>query len=261
MRISFEKYHGTGNDFIMVDIRNHAIPEDADRIARLCHRRYGVGADGLIMLGRSESYDFSMRYFNADGREGSMCGNGGRCITAFAHQLGFILNETAFEAIDGPHKASILSHSDNNYQVRLQMADVKISAWTGDEIFLDTGSPHLVKQCRNINDIDINKLGKQIRNEKRFSPEGTNVNFIEEKDGKLFIRTYERGVEAETLSCGTGVTASALAWALRKQIPGPVSLQTMGGTLLVHFSQLTDIFTDIYLEGPAIRSFSGDIEI
>ncbi len=261
MRIPFEKYHGTGNDFVLVDNRNHVIPEDADTIAQICHRRYGIGADGLILLGNSDDHDFSMRYFNADGHESSMCGNGGRCITAFARQLGIIQQECSFLAVDGTHQASIISEEGKISIVRLQMMDVEIGQWNEDDIFLDTGSPHLVKECSMIQSLDVMTEGRRIRHDERFAPGGTNVNFIEESSEGLNIRTYERGVESETLSCGTGVTAGALAWSLRKHIEGPIKVISMGGLLKVHFNRKEDHFTDIYLEGPAAHVFSGELDI
>jgi diaminopimelate epimerase len=261
MKLSFSKYHGTGNDFIIVDIRNRAIQLDTDSIAHFCHRRYGIGADGLILLDKSAEYDFSMRYFNADGKESSMCGNGGRCITAFANRLGIIDKETTFEAVDGIHHASILSKDNEIYVVKLQMSDVAKNTWNEDDIFLDTGSPHLVKVCSNLDNLDVDTHGRRIRHHDRFLPEGTNVNFIEEKGDTLFIRTYERGVESETLSCGTGVTAAALAWALRAHVESPVQLKSKGGGLTVYFNKTGDSFTDVYLEGPAAFVFTGEIEI
>ena len=261
MKLAFSKYHGTGNDFIMVDIRNRAMPEDADIIAYLCHRRFGIGADGLILLDKSAVHDFSMRYFNSDGYESSMCGNGGRCISAFARRLGIIQSEATFEAIDGIHHAKILKEEKQLYEVRLQMMDVEAATWNEDDIFLDTGSPHLVKVCSNLDQLNVNTHGRWIRNEERFSPGGVNVNFIEEKDDLLHIRTYERGVEEETLSCGTGVTAAALAWAIKQHIEGPVHFMTRGGRLSVHFVRTDDKFTGIFLEGPAAFVYSGEIEI
>jgi len=261
MRILFDKYHGTGNDFIMVDIRNHAISDDPDIIAYLCHRRFGVGADGLIFLDNSAEHDFSMRYFNADGHEASMCGNGGRCIAAFASSLGIIQNTSVFEAADGLHTAEIMSADGPSAMVKLKMADVRGSEWSGDEIFLDTGSPHLVKYSPGVKNIDVLNEGRKIRMQKRFGPGGTNVNFVEENPSGLYIRTYERGVEEETYSCGTGATAAALAWSVRNNISSPVKLNSPGGSLLVHFKREGPDFTNIYLEGPAKHVYSGEIEI
>jgi len=261
MKIAFEKYHGTGNDFILVDIRNHAIPTGADIIAELCDRSFGIGADGLIMLDVSEGHDFDMRYFNADGRESTLCGNGGRCITAFARKLGIIETEASFSAKDGIHHSKILQANDHECLVSLSMADVVTANWTGNSIFLDTGSPHLVQLCSELQKIDVYSEGKKLRNDPRYGPAGTNVNFIESLDGKLNIRTYERGVEDETLSCGTGVTAAAIGWAIRDGLASPIQLHTRGGNLKVSFNREGKIFTDIQLEGPASYVFSGQIEL
>jgi len=261
MRIAFDKYHGTGNDFVMLDVRNQSIPEDPGTIAYLCHRRFGIGSDGLIMLGKSKEYDFSMRYFNSNGKEASMCGNGGRCIIAFANKLGIINDKAVFEAVDGIHRAHILANDGNTSIVKLQMGDVAGSEWNDDEIFLDTGSPHLVKLTSNLKELDVNTVGRHLRVQERFGPEGTNVNFIEKGGNGLHIRTYERGVESETYSCGTGATAAALAWSLKDDAESPVNLECLGGTLRVHFERTGTDFKDIYLEGPAERVFSGEIEI
>jgi len=261
MNVLFEKYHGTGNDFILIDIRNHAIPDTADIIAYLCDRHFGIGADGLIMLGLADGYDFSMRYFNADGHEASLCGNGGRCITAFAHKLGIIEREAFFTAVDGTHRAVILSADSNQYMVSLEMHDVEASEWEDDSIFMDTGSPHLVNLCKNLSSRDVKAEGKRIRHDSRFSPHGTNVNFIEEIDEIINIRTYERGVEDETLSCGTGITAAAIGWAIKNNLNTPLKLKAIGGMLKVSFDRTDNHFTNIKLEGPAEYVFSGQIEI
>lgn len=261
MRIVFEKYHGTGNDFIMIDIRNQAIPQSPDIIAQLCERRFGIGADGLIMLDTSAKNDFSMRYFNADGHESSMCGNGGRCITAFARRLGMIRKEAIFEAVDGMHRANILSQTGNLYEISLQMADVKASSWNEEGIFLDTGSPHFIQIREDIDNIDINHEGRKLRNSPMFSPGGTNVDFIEGSDDLLHVRTYERGVEAETLSCGTGVTAAAIGWAIKNGLDGPLKVKARGGMLEVSFNKNGKHFEHVYLQGPVAYVFSGNIDI
>lgn len=261
MNIPFEKYHGTGNDFIIVDIRNHAIPDDPAIISYLCDRHFGIGADGLIMLDKSAAYDFVMRYFNADGKEASMCGNGGRCITGYAEKHGIIKQEAVFLASDGPHHARINKKTNNSYIVDLQIADVKKSNWEQDRIFIDTGSPHLIQLCEGLKDFDVVQEGRKLRFSKEFAPEGTNVNFIEEVNGVVHIRTYERGVEAETLSCGTGVSASAIAWALRNNLPSPIEISAVGGILKVYFQRDGDLFTEVRLEGPAEFVFSGKIDI
>jgi len=261
MKIPFEKYHGTGNDFILIDIRNHAIQPGSDIIAHLCDRNFGIGADGLIMLDVSEDLDFIMRYFNADGREASLCGNGGRCITAFASRLGLIKNEALFKAVDGIHHASIISMAGNEWLISLKMADVEAPVWVEDAVFLDTGSPHLVNICKGLLSMDVYKDGGKLRNAPHFGPSGTNVNFIEEIDGLLNIRTYERGVEAETLSCGTGVTAAAIGWAVRNNLSSPLPIRARGGDLEVSFERKGNEFTNIKLQGPASFVFSGLIEI
>lgn len=261
MKIAFEKYHGTGNDFIIIDIRNHAIPPTSDIIAHLCDRRYGIGADGLIMLDDSESQDFDMRYFNADGNESTLCGNGGRCITAFARNLGIIKTKASFSAADGIHNADILSVDGKECLVSLAMADVEATNWDGDSIFLDTGSPQLVNMCSGLSTLDVYNKGQKLRYDPLYGPSGTNVNFIEDLNGKLSIRTYERGVEDETLSCGTGVTAAAIGWAIKNDLPSPVQLHARGGILKVSFKREGKLFTNIRLEGPATFVFSGQIEL
>jgi len=261
MTYAFEKYHGTANDFIILDIRNHAIPDDPDIISQLCDRHTGIGADGVIFLEDSALYDFKMRYFNADGNEGSMCGNGGRCISAFAHKHCLISDNTTFEAIDGKHHAEILEINGDEYLVRLDMRDVRPAKWEDGSIFLDTGSPHLVKQCKNLSSCDVVSEGREIRYSARFSPGGTNVNFIELVDGVLHVRTYERGVENETLSCGTGVAAAAISQAIGYGAESPLEVKTLGGMLKVSFKKTDREFTDIKLEGAAKFVFSGQIEI
>lgn len=261
MTIAFEKYHGTGNDFILIDIRNRAIPEDADIIAHWCDRRFGIGADGLITLGLSDTHDFNMKYYNSDGRLSSMCGNGGRCIIAFARQLGLISTETSFSAPDGEHRGSILSSHKGTYRVSLQMSDVRARNWDDKGIFLDTGSPHYVLMQEDLQNLDVAGQGKKIRNDPAFAPGGTNVNFMEVKKGVIHLRTYERGVEDETLSCGTGVTAAAIAYSLKTGYDNGSTIVTRGGKLSVSFSRKDMDFSEIYLQGPAVHVFSGTLEL
>lgn len=261
MKIAFEKYHGTGNDFIMIDIRNHAIPLEADIIAHWCDRRFGIGADGLITLGSSDTHDFNMGYYNSDGRPSTMCGNGGRCIIAFARQLGAIGSEAFFIAPDGEHRGSILSSGNGNFQVSLQMGNVRAGNWNDKSIFLDTGSPHFVLMHDKLEALDVPEAGKKIRNDPAFAPGGTNVDFMELKDGKIQLRTYERGVEGETLSCGTGVTAAAIAYALKTGSDKGMEVFTRGGKLEVSFCREGNEFREVYLKGPAVHVFSGTIEI
>jgi len=262
MKLVFYKYHGTGNDFILIDNRNDIFKPDEKIISALCHRRFGIGADGLMTLNSHPEVDFEMRYYNADGREGTMCGNGGRCIAAFARFLNIIDKETEFSAIDGIHKASILSESGSVSIVSLQMQDVIIPAQQKNSLFLDTGSPHYVEFVKNLDETDVFNRGKKIRWDKRFQPGGTNVNFVELTGTKLKVATFERGVEDVTLSCGTGVTASALAASLVTGTgSGTFDIVTDGGNLKVSFIKEKNRFTGISLEGPAERVFTGETEI
>lgn len=261
MNLKFHKYQGTGNDFIIIDNRNNNFKIDSDIISYLCNRRIGIGADGLICLGASEKYNFQMKYYNSDGKEGSMCGNGGRCITAFAAKLGIIGKKAVFEAIDGIHEAEIINFSDTEEIIRLYMKDVDKIIKNGENYFLNTGSPHLVIFTNNINEIDVTKEGRNIRYSNDFAPSGTNVNFVEVLQNELFVRTYERGVEDETLSCGTGVTATALAYASYKQDIDNVTIKTNGGYLNVGFKKSEKSFCNIYLQGAVKFVFTGDIDI
>ena len=207
MKFNFYKYQGTGNDFIIIDIRTNICSLSEFQIKELCDRRFGIGADGLMFLEDEPGFDFSMKYYNADGKENSMCGNGGRCLVAFAKSLRLIESNTVFKAIDGPHKAIL----NKNNTISLQMQNVDDIKIVNTNYFLNTGSPHYVTFRDNITTIDVYNRGQEIRNSAEFEPAGTNVNFVEIKDEKLFVRTYERGVENETFSCGTGVTASAIS--------------------------------------------------
>ncbi len=254
--IQFHKYQGTGNDFVMIDNREGGFDKsNLKDIANLCDRRFGIGADGVILIEDSETTDFEMIYFNPDGSQ-SLCGNGSRCAVMFANFLGIIQSETIFTAVDGVHKAKICDD-----QVHLLMHDVLDYEEIGEDYLIDTGSPHYLKYVEHTNDIDPVIEGQKIRYSERFEKEGVNVNFLElvEKDG-LKIRTYERGVEAETFSCGTGCTAAALSLGLKNDIE-EVSLQAIGGKLKVSFSKEGNTFRNIYLIGPAEPVFSGQITI
>lgn len=256
--MTFYKYQGTGNDFIIVDNRLQSINKnDTKRIERLCHRRFGIGADGFILLENDENTDFKMVYYNADGNESSMCGNGGRCIVAFAKFLGLIENETEFIAIDGLHKAKIEKET-----VQLQMQDVTEIETFENHQFLDTGSPHHVEMVSNISDFEVRTKGAKIRYGKPYNATGSNVNFVEQlATDKFEVRTYERGVEDETLSCGTGVTAVALAMhKTAKTKSNIVSLKVQGGELKVTFNSINNGYKDIWLIGPAELVFKGEIE-
>jgi diaminopimelate epimerase len=256
--MQFYKYQGTGNDFILVDDRQQNFPIQKGLVAQLCHRRFGIGADGLILLQNHAEYDFRMVYFNADGNESSMCGNGGRCLVRFAHHLGVFNEKTTFLAVDGVHEAFI-----RDGLVHLKMTDVTEVQHDPAFDFLNTGSPHYVAYVQDLRHFDVFGQGKQIRYSDRFAPGGTNVNFVEQLEtDNLFVRTYERGVEDETYSCGTGVTACALSYFLRKsEVPTAghtVRIQTLGGQLQVSFRpDGTGRFSDIYLIGPAERVFEG----
>jgi diaminopimelate epimerase len=258
MQLPFHKYQGTGNDFIIFDNRRETFPVRRDLIARLCHRRFGIGADGLMLLQNHPDYDFHMVYFNADGNPSSMCGNGGRCLVKFAQSLGVFETETVFLAVDGPHEARV-----GDGLVHLKMADVDQIKRESVYDFLNTGSPHYVTFVDNVQATDVAGQGRTIRYSETFRPGGgTNVNFVERmKDNTLFVRTYERGVEDETYSCGTGVTACALAASYR-DLKSPVRIKTLGGDLQVSFRKEGEQkFTDIYLIGPADRVFEGEITI
>lgn len=259
--LPFYKYQGAGNDFVVVDNRGPIyLPEPGpELVRRLCHRRFGVGADGLMLLQNKEGFDFEMIYFNADGKEGSMCGNGGRCIVAFARRLGLIKNRCRFLAIDGPHEAII----ERQNWVELKMGNVSGIEIGENYYYLDTGSPHYVTFVDDVARVDVVQEGRAVRYSDRFEGEGTNVNFVQLTSGGISVATYERGVEDETLACGTGVTASAIAYYLRK--PGKsrqeVAIRAKGGQLLVRFRPADGGFEEIWLCGPAALVFEGEIEI
>jgi diaminopimelate epimerase len=256
MELIFSKYHATGNDFILVDNRSKDIRLSNRQIAGLCDRHFGIGADGLMLLEQEANYDFKMVYYNSDGNESSMCGNGGRCIVAFAQKLGLIKDNVKFVAIDGPHSASI----DQKGIVSLKMGDVDKIDNHETYVLLNTGSPHYVTWVDETDSIDVFKEGKEIRNSEPFSKEGINVNFVEKLNNGLKVRTYERGVEDETLSCGTGVTAAAIAYSDNKTGPFIVPIETPGGTLEVSFTKEThNKAKDVFLKGPAQFVFEGKI--
>jgi diaminopimelate epimerase len=258
MDLQFYKYQGTGNDFVMIDDRQNKFDESNHKlIAFLCDRKFGIGADGLILIREHDDYDFEMVYFNADGHEGSMCGNGGRAIVRFAHDLGMIGNETKFIAVDGEHLASVTTNN-----ISLKMMNVTTIEEAKNFYFMDTGSPHYVEFLdEDLNQTDVYNKGKSIRYNERFKEVGTNINFVEKTSAtSLYVRTYERGVENETLSCGTGVTACALASSF-KGMKSPVSIKTLGGDLSISFEKKNEGFENIFLIGPAQKVFKGKIKI
>lgn len=260
MKLKFQKYQGTGNDFILIDNRDGQFPCDNQAITLLCDRHFGIGADGLLLLETIDGYDFRMVYYNSDGSPATMCGNGGRCIAAFANRLGIVGPNAHFMAADGPHNARIEVLDDHNSQVELSMKDV-IPGDVGEHfVILNTGTPHFVRFVEEPDSVDIMTEGAAIRYAPDYAPEGINVDFVSHADDQIYVRTYEKGVEAETLSCGTGVTASAIAASV---FTGRNSYEvtTRGGKLAVRFERNGVTFTNIRLSGPATFAYSGEINI
>ena len=261
MKIHFYKYQGAGNDFILVDNRENTIEHhDVRLMAHLCNRRFGIGGDGIMFLQNKEGHDFEMVYYNADGQPSSMCGNGGRCIVAFAKFLGIIDAETEFLAVDGPHYAKITAEGD---WVSLQMIDVDTITNDGEAYVLNTGSPHYIAMANDLTNKDVYQDGYAIRNNDTYRAKGINVNFVEPNDNGYFVRTFERGVEDETFACGTGVTAVALAMAKHNHQTGHIDtpIKVLGGDLNIRFNYDGKVFTDIFLEGPAVRVFDGEVGV
>jgi len=261
MNLEFYKYHGAGNDFIMIDCRNADEKQfSLEVVKHLCDRHLGIGSDGLILLLEDNSADFRMKYFNSDGKEGTMCGNGGRCITAFARDLGIIKDKTVFSGIDGLHHASF----QGGEIVDLQMIDVKGVNKFEDGFLINTGSPHFVCFKKSIQHINVFGEGREMRHQERFSASGANINFVETLDNNSFkIRTYERGVEDETLACGTGSVASAISsYILNKTDKSSYIVEAKGGRLEVRFNANQDgTFTDVWLKGPVKFVFKGEISL
>ncbi|MBC7936124.1 MAG: diaminopimelate epimerase [Rhizobacter sp.] len=260
MHLHFYKYHGTGNDFVILDNRNRAYDELSNQqVTKICHRHFGIGADGLMMLNHKPGYDFEMIYYNADGKPSSMCGNGGRCLVKFAYDMGIHKYTYRFIAVDGNHEAEI----DNHNRVRLKMQDVETIEEHSSYSVLNTGSPHYVKFTNDVAAADVVANGRAIRNSHHFAVEGINVNFVESTgEDSIFVRTYERGVEDETMSCGTGVTAAALISAHNERGFNRVEIKTPGGHLSVEFNKISDhVFKDIWLCGPATFVYKGEIDI
>ncbi len=257
MDYEFAKYQGTGNDFIILDNRLNYFPKnDTNLVSRLCDRRFGIGADGLLLLENDKSADFRMVYFNSDGKPGTMCGNGGRCLVAFAHSLGIIGDTTSFSASDGLHHASI-----SGDQVSLSMSDVKEVSKKRNAFFLDTGSPHHVQVVKDLQEFEVFKEGRRIRYG-IYGEKGSNINFVEQEGPSTFaVRTYERGVEDETYSCGTGVTAVAIAMHFAGYTKSAeVQIRTRGGDLKISFLPKGKGYEQVVLQGPATFVFKGVVQ-
>lgn len=259
MHLHFYKYQGTGNDFIILDNRSGEISLTKHQIHSLCHRRFGIGADGLMLLNAHTGYDFEMKYYNADGSESTMCGNGGRCLTKFAADRGILRSNYRFIAIDGNHEASI----DIDGTVALKMNDVPHVRYERGVYILNTGSPHYVQMVDDVMHINVVERGRHIRYNDEFRKEGINVNFVQqtEEPDVIIVRTYERGVEDETWSCGTGVTAAALACFHNENGYNRVDVKTKGGELSVEFDKIEESYQNIWLIGPAVKVFEGDVVI
>ncbi len=267
MIIEFYKYQGTGNDFIIIDNRSsffNPYQKNKKIISDLCNRKFGIGADGLILLNKSKNYDFEMIYFNSDGTGNVMCGNGGRCIVAFANYLKIISRQTKFIAFDGEYNAQINKKNKNVTNVSLEMQNVdNIEIIDDSDFFINTGALHYIKFVENIKDLDVYNKARDIRFNKRFAKSGTNVDFVEIQKNHLFVRTYERGVEKETLSCGTGATASAIAASLKMNLNDNLcfNIKTHGGNLNISFRKNKNIFSDIWLKADVSKVFKGKIEL
>jgi diaminopimelate epimerase len=278
LKVHFYKYQATGNDFIMIDNRSGQLSVTVEQVKQLCHRKFGIGADGLMLIEKHPSLDFNLVYYNSDGSQ-SLCGNGSRAAVRMASALGMVNGKARFNAYDGVHEADLLP----NEIVRLKMNDVNQVQALKEDFFINTGSPHYIKFISSIEDYPVYQEGREIRYSESYKPGGTNVNFVELlSENAIFVRTYERGVENETLSCGTGVTAAALA-AHFKGYSSPVKIGTIGGELLVEFKPgqtggandnsvapdsntglptgHASTFKDVFLIGPAKLVFEGDLEL
>ena len=262
MKIEFCKFQGNGNDFVIIDNRTGQIKPGSKFIRRICDSHFGIGADGVMILKDATDLDFEMVYYNADGHLSSMCGNGGRCIAAFAYLKNIAAEKMLFKAFDGNHRAVINEEIKKAkvFDVSLSMGDVTEVEKDSTFYFLDTGSPHYVEFVDKVAEIDVLTEGRKTRYSERFSPEGTNVNFVEISEKRIFVRTYERGVEDETLSCGTGVTASAIA-AFLETGKKDFQIHTTGGEFRIEFKNEEDAFKSVWLSGPAELVFEGEIEV
>jgi len=259
LKIPFNKYQGTGNDFVVIDNLSREFDLRKEQIVRICDRKFGVGSDGLILIQKHDNYDFEMVFYNPDASQ-SFCGNGSRCAVLFAKKLGLFGETTRFLSTDGEHEAELLP---NNW-VKLKMHDVNALEHINGDLFLNTGSPHYVKKEAFDDSFDIVSEARKIRYNERYSAEGVNVNYIKTVNDVLFIRTYERGVEDETLSCGTGVTAAALAlneFTGSQEGDFKQKVQSSGGRLEVHYTKSNRSFNNIYLLGPATFVYRGEIDL
>lgn len=260
MQIQFSKYHGTGNDFILIDNRNLKINKNEQGLfAAMCHRRFGIGADGVILLQGHDTCDFEMVYINADGKEGSMCGNGGRCVAQFALDLGVVAQglPMTFMAVDGVHHAKAIAG-----EIELEMQTAAFPTPSLDGWFMNTGSPHHLIIVNDLADFPVFEKGKELRWHEAYQPGGINVNFVEIRStNALFVRTFERGVEDETFSCGTGVTAAAMLYHTlhhSSATAGEVVIETLGGHLKVSFTSKAGLFQNVFLTGPAVKTYQGE---
>ena len=258
MLLQFYKYQGTGNDFVILDNREGNIQLSKEQVALICDRHFGIGSDGLMLLNKHESYDFEMVYYNADGALGTMCGNGGRCLTKFAFDKGIQANTYNFIASDGEHQAVI----DENGWIHLKMIDVQEISIVHEATVLNTGSPHYIKPVSDLSNYDVFTEGKKIRYNETYNKVGINVNFVEWNENELFVRTYERGVENETFSCGTGVTAAAIAMSAETFGHQETKIRTLGGSLLIKFNKVdAQHYNNVWLCGPASLVYEGQITI
>lgn len=259
MLLHFYKYQGTGNDFVILDNRKDEITLTKQQIHAICHRRFGVGADGLMLLNTHPGYDFEMKYYNADGAESTMCGNGGRCLVKFAADRGILKSSYHFLAKDGEHQAYI----DIDGTVSLKMNDVLNVEYERGNYILNTGSPHYVHMVDNVMHVDVVERGRHIRYSDEYREEGINVNFVQQTEDPdvIIVRTYERGVEDETWSCGTGVTAAALVCFHNENGYNRVDVKTKGGELSVEYDKIDEHYENIWLIGPAVKVFEGEVEV
>lgn len=258
MKINFDKYHGCGNDFIIINNLSNTFPKDSEnQIKKICNRRFGIGADGLILINYNDKFPFEMIYYNSDGKISTMCGNGGRCVMHYCYNNDIIDNKSEFLACDGIHYGII-----NDDYVKVSMSDVNGYKKYNDYLFLNTGSPHLVKCVNDVSSLDLINISRNIQKSNRFD-NGVNVNLVSRKNDNLYqIRTYERGVEDETLSCGTGAVASAIALNILSLINSKtVNLDTKGGLLTVDFNKSNSKYTDIHLSGKVKKVFTGILEL